>query len=490
VPSVTSDSRRRIRRGAALVCVALLPACAVGPDFEKPGPPTPPSYTSEPAPTRMAAAPGGAEQRLQRAQELSAEWWELFRSTELDEVVGRALAGSPTLPAARAALAEAQEAVAAARGGLFPQVDAGASAQRVRTPGLRSHVSSVTSNLYSVGPSASYLVDVFGGVRRSVEEQAALAEFQEYELAAAWLALTGNAVIDSVAIASLRAQIDAIQDVISDDERNLDLVQRKFEAGKAARSDVLVAATQLASDQTELPPLRQQLAATRHALSALAGQLPALWSPPEFGLEGFTLPEELPLSLPSELARQRPDILAAEAQLHAASAAIGVATAQLFPSLTLSGSFVQDALDIGALFSGAGTAWIVAGRLATPLFHGGTLRAQRRAAIDAYEASLATYQETVLFGFQQVADALRALQHDAELVGAAQQLLDTASESLSLQRISYGAGKSDLLLLLVAERAYQQARFGLARAQGQRLQDTVQLFVALGGGWWQAGLVP
>ncbi len=325
---------------------------------------------------------------------------------------------------------------------------------------------------------------MFGGVRRSVEEQTALAELQHHALAATWLTLTGNAVLGSIAIASLRAQIDASVELVQQDRDNLELVQRKFEAGKVARSDVLVAETQLASDLAQLPPLRQQLAVAQHALSVLAGQLPGAWSPPEFALDGFTLPGELPLTLPSELVRQRPDILAAESQLHAASAAIGVATAQLFPSVTLSADLTRAALISG----GAGTAWALAAQAATPIFHGGTLWAQRRAAIDAYQASLASYEETVLTGFQQVADTLRALEHDADLIGAEAQLLDTARESLALQRISYDAGKSDLLLLLVAQRAYQQARLDYARAEGQRLQDTALLFVALGGGWWDANL--
>lgn len=484
-----------MRRGRATgrigppLAALLLVACAVGPDFERPASPEPAAYTAEPTPAVMAPATGEGEQRLKLAQELSAQWWELFRSPPLDEVVTKALADSPSLAAARATLAQARESVTAAQGGFFPQLDATAGARRARTPGLGG-ASPSTSSLYSVGASVSYLVDVFGGVRRSVEQQAALADAAHYELGAAWLSLTGNAVTQSLSIASLRAQIDAIEEVISEDEQNLDLVRKQYEAGKVARSDVLLAATQLAGDRARLPPLRQQLATARHAVTALAGQVPGLWAPPDFDLEGFELPQEIPLSLPSELARQRPDVLAAEAQLHAASAAIGVATAQLYPSLTLSGSFTREALELGALSNGAGAAWSAAGQLAAPLFHGGTLRAQRRGAIDAYDAALASYRQTLLQAFQQVADALRALDHDAELVGAAQELLDTADESLALQRISYEAGKSDLLQLLVAERAYQQARSGLAQARGQRLQDTVQLFVAIGGGWWQADLQP
>jgi NodT family efflux transporter outer membrane factor (OMF) lipoprotein len=456
--------------------------CAVGPDFARPPAASPQGYTAEPVPEQLAPESGGAAQRLALAERISAEWWQAFRSPELEEVVQRTLRDNPSLAVARATLAQAQEAIAVARGALFPQLDVGGSVERRRTP-LTSDTAD-TSNLYAVGPSLVYAVDVFGGIRRGVEQQAALAELQHYELAAAWLALTGNAVTGAITIASLRTQIDASEELVQDDRRNLELVQYKFEAGKAARSDVLVARTQLASDLAQLPPLRQQLAAARNALAVLAGQLPGEWSPPAFSLDGLTLPEQLPLSVPSELARQRPDILAAEAQLHAASAAIGVATAQLFPSLVLTGDLTREALVAG----GSGVAFSLAAQAAAPVFHGGALLAQRRAALDAYDASLAVYRETVLFGFQQVADSLHALAYDAELVGAEAERLDTARESLRLQRISYEAGKSDLLLLLAAQRAYQQARLDFAQAEGQRLLDSAQLFVALGGGWWQAAL--
>jgi len=272
---------------------------------------------------------------------------------------------------------------------------------------------------------------------------------------------------------------------VADDARNLELVRLKYEAGKAPRTDVLTAETQLAIDRTALPGLRQQLAATRDALSVLTGRPPAAWAPPDFDLKDFTLPRELPLSLPSALARQRPDILAAEALLHADSAAIGVATARLYPNITLTASGGQQSLDGGSLFQGANTFWALAAGLTQPIFHGGTLRAQRRAAIDNYQASLATYEQTVLQGLQQVADILQALAQDAELVDAQRQLLESASAALALQRESYAAGKSDVLQLIIAERAYQQARLGMVTAQARRLQDTAQLFVALGGGWWE-----
>jgi NodT family efflux transporter outer membrane factor (OMF) lipoprotein len=454
----------------------------------RPEPPAETVYTPTPTPDRIAPRTD-PEQRIALAREISASWWELYRSPRLDSVVQRTLTDNRDLAEARAALAQARESIAVARGVLYPQLDATAGGQyqaqleRSRSTGLES---TNGNTAYSLGAQVSYLLDVFGGVRRSVELQAALAELQRYELAAAWLTLTGNAVTQSIQIASLRAQIGAIEDVIGDDTRSLDLVQRKFDAGKVARSDVLTARTQLASDQAQLPPLRQRLAAAQHALSVLAGQPPAAWSPPEFGFDDFTLPQDLPLVLPSELVRQRPDILAAEADLHASSAEIGVATANLFPSFTLSGTI--SLAESVAIVNGPAAGYSLAAQALQPIFRGGALRAQRRAALAAYDAALARYQQTTLAGLQQVADALRALEHDAMLVDAQQDLLASAEEALALQRIRYDAGKIDLLELLDAQRSYAEARLGYARAHEQRLSDTAQLYVALGGGWWSAGI--
>jgi NodT family efflux transporter outer membrane factor (OMF) lipoprotein len=461
-------------------------SCAVGPDFVRPEPPPVTAYTPGTEPKVLSPGAADVEQRVQVAAEISSAWWQLFRSPALDEVVKRALADNRDLAQARASLEQAREFVSAARGAFYPQVDASANGQyQAELERSGAHlVSQHGSSTYSVGATVSYLVDVFGGVRRNVEQQSALAERQRYELAAAWLTLTGNAVTQSVSIASLGAQIDAVEDVVADDARSLELVQRKYEAGKVARSDVLTASTQLASDQAQLPPLRQQLDAARHALSVLAGQAPATWSPPDFHFADFSLPTDLPLSLPSELVRQRPDILAAEADLHAASAAIGVATANMFPSFTLSGSL--SLAESAAIFNGPGAGYSLAAQMLQPVFRGGTLRAQRRAAIDAYHASLAGYEQTVLVGFQQIADTLRALDHDAERLDAERRLLSTAEDALSLQRVLYDAGKIDLLDLLDAQRSYGQARLGFAQAQGQQLSDTAALYVGLGGGWWGA----
>lgn len=475
-----------------LLVFALI-GCAVGPDFMRPAAPKTTRYTAAPTSRDIVSSAGYRTQHLRSGESLPAQWWTLFRSPRLNAVVVEAINGSPTLPAARATLAAARENVSAARGGLFPQLDLSASAQRLgsgggRTAGSRPAVAGGgIYNLYSLGASVSYDPDIFGGVRRRVEQQQALAEEQNYQLAAAYLVLTGEVVSRAITIAALRAEIQAVVAVIRTDERTLSLVNQEYKAGKVPRTDVLTATTQLASDRAQLPALEQQLTIARHAVAILAGHFPANWRPPEFSLDDFTLPENLPLSLPSRLVRQRPDILAAQAQLHADSAAVGVATAQLFPNITLTGSIGQEALATSNIFSAANRFWSLSAGLLAPVFHGGALMAQRRAAQDIYKASLATYELTVLQGFQQVGDTLRALDHDAQLLDAEQAVFDSASESLNLQRAAYAAGKVTILSLIDAERVYQQAHLSLVQARAQRLQDSAELLVALGGGWWKNG---
>ena len=493
----SNDKTRRrslMHRSRTVLAVGLtvaLTGCAVGPEFVPPAPPPVQNYTATGTPAVMTPGAGEPAQRLVTGQAISAQWWDLYRSPRLNQVLDQAITDSPTLAAAKATLAQAQQAVIQARGGFYPQFDIAANAERQKTTssrfassGIGATTGSTTFSLYSLGPTVSFAPDVFGGTRRRVEEQEALAENQRYQLAAAYLTLTGNAVTQAINIASARLQIAAAQDIIAADEQDLQLVQLKFQAGKAARLDVLTAESQLANDQTLLPPLQQQLSAARHALSVLVGRFPNHWSVPDFELTEFTLPAELPVSVPSDLVHQRPDILAAEAQLHANSAAIGVAASQLYPNITLSGTFGVESLSTATLFQDSSEFWSLVANLTAPLFHGHALQAQKQAAVDAFQASAATYQQTVLTAFGQVADVLRALAHDADFVNAQKHALNTSNTAVSLQRMSYAAGKSDLLQLVVVERAYQQARLGYARAQAQRYQDTAQLFVAMGGGWW------
>ncbi len=480
-----------MRRSAApALLFLLLCGCTVGPDFVPPAPPEATGYTPKAA--EPALAPGGGEpsQRLAEGRAIPAEWWRLFHSPALDAVVRQAMAGSPTIAAARATLAEAQQSVLQARGGYYPQVDFAALAERQQGPAFAlgllpsARQGLPVFNLYSLGPTVSYSPDVFGLTARQVERQAALAEIEGYQLAAAHLAITGNAVTQALTIASARRQIGALKDIVADDEKNLALAQDKFAAGKTSRNDVLTAETQLAGDRALLPPLEQQQSAAEDALAILVGKSPAEWTAPRFDLADFSLPPELPVSLPSALVRQRPDILAAEVQLHASSAAIGIATAQMYPQFPLSASIDTAALATTSLFEQSSLVWTLAGGLTAPIFHGGALEAQKKGAVEAFHASLATYRQTVLQAFGQVADTLRALGHDAQLADAERRALDAANEALDLQRFSYAAGKTDVLRLVDAERSTQQARLGHVRAQAQRLLDSAQLMVAMGGGWW------
>jgi NodT family efflux transporter outer membrane factor (OMF) lipoprotein len=474
-------------RAVALSLLVLLAGCAVGPNFVRPAPPHVSAYT--PQKVSLNLTPGNNEpgQRFMTGQAIPAAWYQLFHAPALDEVVRQAVADNPTIAAATATLAQAQQAVLQARGAYFPQLDLAATAERQQGPanllGQQPGKHLPVYNLYSVGPLASFSPDVFGLTARRVEQETSLARYQAYQLAAAQLTITGNAVSEALTIASDRAQIDAVDTIVADDEKNLALVREKFAAGRAPRTDVLIAESQLANDRALSPPLQQQLAAAEDALTTLTGKYPAQWSPPAFVLSDFTLPAALPVSVPSALVHQRPDILAAESQLHATSAAIGVATAQMYPTINLSASLESAAIEPDSLFNQSGLVWSVLGGLTAPIFHGGALEAQKQGAADAFRASSATYQQVVIQAFGQVADALRALDHDARLVEAEHQALSIADQSLALQRVGYDAGKIDILKLIDAERSDQQARIGYARAVAQRYLDTAQLFVAMGGGW-------
>jgi len=469
---------RAARVAPAAAALFLSAGCLVGPNYSRPAASNDAGY----APAMRAGQTGPPAFDYGRG--IPAEWWALFRSDRLDEVLRRAIAANHTLAAASFTLAQAREAIVAARSGYYPHVDFGASLRRGAS-GFGA-----PTNLFALGPTVSYSIDAFGETRRQVEQASAIAERQNYELAAAYLALTGGSVTEAITIAAARLEIATVEDIIKNDQKNLDLTRRAFDAGRVAKADVLTAESQLEADRTLLPTLHQQLNVARHALTVLVGETPAQWTPPDFEMQEFTLPPTLPVSLPSDLVRQRPDILSAEAELHADSAAIGVATAQMYPQITLSASLLQEAVALADLFKQAGSLWSVGGDADAPLYHGGALAAQKRAATDAYRAQLELYQDTVLGAFQQVADVLSALEEDAALVAAAEQSLTISSDSLRLQRSSYTAGKTSALQLIIAENIHSQALLSNARAQAQRMQDSAQLFVALGGGWWNDGVLP
>ena len=463
-----------------------LVSCTVGPNFKRPAAPTDPAYTAPGELTgdargRQAVAPG---------ETVAADWWTLFRSPPLDRLVRQAIAGSKTLVAARARLASAQDAILVSASALYPQVGFSAAVTREKLTatafGLSPNQFALPPNfnLFQVGPTASYDLDIAGERRRQVERANALAGYQRYEAAAAYMTLTGNTVNQAVLVAALRAQLKAIDDILRIDSQDLGLVRAERTAGAVPDSDVVIAQTQLANDQTLVPPLEQQISVAKHAVSLLLGQAPSDGLMPDFDLDALTLPGTVPVSLPSALVRQRPDILAAEAQLHADSAQVGVAEAQLYPDITLSASLGAEALDPGHLFNPASMAWSIAAGLTQPLFDAGLREAQRKVALDDFKASAADYQQVVLQAFAQVADLLQALNHDTDQIVAEHRALDSASEGVRLQRINFGAGGTGVLNLLDAQRQYQQARLGYVRAQAQRYQDTAQLLMAMGGGWW------
>jgi NodT family efflux transporter outer membrane factor (OMF) lipoprotein len=464
----------------SLAIALVLTGCAVGPDFKPPIPPAEARYTTETLPN--LALPANADAANAGSAAVPEMWWSLFQSPKLNDTVRVALAGNRNLKAAQATLKQANELLGASRAARLPEATLEASNGRQKLgAAFLGGFQLPPFTYYSVGMNVSYLLDFSGGVRRTIEEQQALAQAQEHELNAAQLSLTGNVVLQAFAIASARAQIRAAEGVLDEDRRNVELVRKAFEEGSVPRLDVLSAESQLAQDETLMPPLRQELSAARHALAVLVGEAPGNWSAPDFELEDFTPPATLPVSLPSELARRRPDIRAGEAQLHAATAAVGVATANLYPQIRLTGSLSQQAITTGTLFDRSATAFALAGNLAAPLFDSGKRRAQRRATEAAMQASLAKYEQTVLVAFRQVADVLAALEHDAQQTEAQQRALNTAESSLALTRESYSAGNTGVLQILDAERQVLRARIGVARARAQRMQDTAELVVALGG---------
>jgi NodT family efflux transporter outer membrane factor (OMF) lipoprotein len=478
-----------MRLHIALVAMTLA-GCAVGPDFRRPDPPAVASYTTEALPEETVAAPGagGALQRFVSGEEIPPQWWELFRSDALDRVIRQALKDSPTLAAAQATLRVAEENRRAQFGALLPSVAGSASAGRQKisvAPFGQPASSNPTFTLYNASVDVSYALDLFGGTRRELEALQAQVDYQRYQREGAWLTLTASLVITAVQEGALRAQIRAIREIVAAEEQQLALVEQRFRLGGGSRPDVLAQQAQLAQTRATLPPLEKQLAQSRHRLALLAGRFPGeAGMLPEFELEGFHLPQELPMSLPSSLARQRPDIRAAEELLHAASARIGVATANLYPQLTLTAGLGSTTARSGDLFGRGTSVWNLGAGLLQPIFRGGELTAKRRAAIAAYDQAAAQYRETVLQAFQSVADVLRALEMDAQTLAAQADAEAAARASLDLARRQFRLGAVSYLTLLNAERQHQQARIGLVQARAARFSDTAALFQALGGGWW------
>ncbi|CAE6781799.1 efflux transporter outer membrane subunit [Paraburkholderia nemoris] len=482
---------RQRRLCVALCGCAAVAGCMVGPDYRTPPAPATDTYTASPLPDQTASSPGaaGLPQRFVPGQDIPAAWWALFHCEPLDALIRQALVNSPNITAAQAALRQARENFSAQAGGtLLPSVDAQLGATREKLNGISFGEPGVVDefNLYNASVNVSYKLDVFGGSRRELEALHAQIDYQRFQLQAAYLAMSANIVTAAVKEASLRAQIEATERIAAEEDEQLGVLGKQFELGGVGRTAVLSQQTLVAQTRATLPPLQQQLDQTRHQLAVLAGQLPSDPTLPEFRLEMFSLPETLPVSLPSALVQQRPDILAADAVLHQASAQVGVATAAMYPQITLSASYGAEALTPAQVFKAGSTIWSLGAGLLQPVFHGGQLSAQKRAAEAAYEQANAQYRETVLLAFQNVADSLRALDHDATGLKAQTDAWRSASDSLELTRGQYRVGGVSYLALLDAQRQYQQTVVSLAQAQASRYADTAALFQALGGGWWNA----
>jgi NodT family efflux transporter outer membrane factor (OMF) lipoprotein len=478
-----------IGRGPASLALALLlAACAVGPDFHPPAAPEGAGYTPEPPanPKATAGTNGGTAQYFDIGQDLQGEWWSLFHSEPLDRLVQRALKANPDIDAAQAALRQARENAYAGEGALFPSASASFQPERERLGGASFGQPNVspTFSLVTAQLSVSYAPDVFGGTRRQIESLRAQAEYQRFELEATYLTLTSNIVVAAVNEASLRGQITATEQIIKAEGDQLDVVQHQLDAGGASRADLLSQQATLAQSRATLPPLRKQLAQQRDQLAALVGGFPNQELDASFDLAGLTLPQDLPLTLPSQLVEQRPDVRAAQAQFHAASANLGVAIANQLPQFTIGGTLGTTALGFTNLFTPATGVWSILGGVTQTLFDAGTLLHKKRAAAAGLEEAAAQYRSTVIKAFQNVADALRALQFDADTLHEQAAAEKAASDSLALARVQYQAGAISYLTLLNADRTWQQARLSLVQAQAARYADTAALFQALGGGWW------
>ncbi len=457
----------------------LLAGCTVGPDFVRPKAPAADHYNHGGDPS------GLLDQHFEKGALPVENWWKLFGSGKLDEIVREGVSGNLTLKAAQASLSQSRDSLKAGYGIFYPQVSASLNPARQRFSPERFGSSSPGTifNLVTLSASVSYALDLFGGEHRAIENLQSQVEFQREVLLGTYLSLTSNIVNTAIAAAAYRDEIGFTEQLISLQKEQIAIGEKQVEAGIASYGSVLALKSQLASYEATLPPLRQKLAQSEHLLATLAGHAPSEWRPPRISMKDLVLPEKLPLSLPSDLVRRRPDVLASEAALHGASARIGVATAALYPSFTLTGSFGRNDATFPGLLGSRGNFWNLGANVAAPIFDGGTLSAERQAAVDAYRQSLLDYRQTVLSALSQVADILRALEHDGEAFEAQSRSARASREALHLARISYQAGTVNYLQVLLSDIQYHQAAIGLLDAQAQRLQDTTALFAALGGDW-------
>ncbi|SHN39627.1 efflux transporter, outer membrane factor (OMF) lipoprotein, NodT family [Duganella sacchari] len=467
---------------AALLAASLaasLTGCAAGPDFVRPAAPAVDRYTAE-------ALPEVADQRYTLGQDVPSQWWTLFGSDELNALVEAALAANPDLQAAEAGLRAARETAAAQRGTLWPSVDLHfqPTRQKIANP-LASPAASGVSlySLHTAQLNIGYTPDVFGGSRRAMEAVDAQTDVTRFQRDAARLSLTSNLVLAAITEASLHAQLDATTALVENARQQLDAVRKQQGAGQLGAADVAAQEALLAQMEATLPPVEKQLAQQRDLLSVLAGRLPGAGVTQRLAFAALRLPEQLPLSLPARLIEQRPDIRAAEAELHAASAQIGAAKAARLPDISLSATLGSAALSTGTLFKAGNGFWSIGADLVQPLFHGGALKHQQLAAEASYDQAAAQYRSVVLTAFQDVADTLHAIEADSRSLRALASAEQAAGRSLAIARRQWQAGAVGHPVVLQAEQAYQQALLARIQAQAVRYADTVALFQALGGGW-------
>ncbi len=482
----------RVTLFCSILSALLLSGCMVGPNFTPLPPPATEHYTSLPLPNSTVSADNsnaGKSQQFAFNRDIQGDWWHIFHSPALNALVSKGISNNANLAAAKAALRSARYTLFAQAGGLlFPSVNFGTNAQRSQTNGLSFGVPNATNifDVFNASFQASYLLDIWGASRRQIESYAAQVDYQRYEMLATYLTLTTNIVTTAITVASLRDQISATQQLIDEEQKILTITQQQYAVGGVSEQNVLTQQTQLAQTIATLPPLKKSLSQQQHALAVLVGERTDQFKPLSVNLAQLNLPAQLPVSLPSAMVQQRPDVQAASALLHEASAQIGIATANLLPQITLTASYGWLSQSTVNLFDHANRVWSLASGLLQPLVHGGQLINQRRSALAAFDQAKAQYKQTVLQSFQNVADALRAIQYDAATLREQVQAEKSAASTLRLTEQQYQVGGQNYLAVLNAQQQYEQIVLKKIQAQAARYSDTAGLYQALGGGWWHA----
>ncbi len=519
-PPITSSRRvailASIRAGLLAAVATVIASCAVGPNFHKPAAPANAGFAPTPLPDTTASTSlhGGEAQHLVAGGDIPFQWWELFQCPALNSLIEKAFRANPTIAAAQAALTQAHEMVSAQQGFFYPSVGATYQAERhkiagnltndqapgvqgngdnlsapLQTPGVPPYTAPLFYSFQTAELTVGFVPDVFGSNRRQVESLAAQSEAQRFALEATYITLASNVAAAAIQEASLRAQIRATREIIDADEKSLRILRDQFKLGYAMRIDVAAQETALAQARATLPPLQLQFEQGRDLIRALVGNLPNEDVPETFELDALRLPPEIPVSLPAKIIEQRPDVRAAQAQLHSASAQVGVAIAAMLPQFPITGSYGGNADQFAWMFRSGGPFWNLVGDVTQPLFEGGTLLHRKRAAQQALKQAAAQYQSTVLTAYQNVADSLHASLSDADALVADVDAETAAKLTYDLTRQQMDLGYVNYLTLLNAQTTYDQALLTRVQAQAARYGDTVALFQALGGGWWNRAAV-